>query len=90
MTQTQAGFYKNKLIRIDFHDNDEQNLISSTKNRGNNRAYNPHGGTPNQVSKSRNAKNRSILNTEEIFEEDEGAFSSSQLPFLMVSSQQTQ
>ena len=91
VTQTQAGFYKNKIIRIDFHDNDEANMVNSNKNRGSNRIYNPHGeGHYPGGTKSRNAKNRSILNTEEIFEEDEGTFSSSQLPFLMVASQNTQ
>ena len=30
------------------------------------------------------------MNTEEIFEEDEGTLSSSQLPFLMIASQQSQ
>ena len=91
VTQTQAGFYKNKMIKIDFHENDELNLVNSNKNRASNRVYNPNGGEGHYpTKKSRNTKNRSILNTEEIFEEDEGTFSSSQLPFLMVDSQHTQ
>lgn len=65
MIQTQAGFYKNKIIKIDFNDNEELNVVNSNKNRGSNRIYHANveghhaGGT-----KSRNAKNRSILNTE--------------------------
>jgi hypothetical protein len=66
VTQTQTGFYKNKALKIDFQDNDEANYLHSKKGQGRNIIY--HQTNPDNhghvLPKSKNGKNRSILNTE--------------------------